>query len=401
METNDFGIVTPYDDNDTSVFDMIGDASGAKPVDITSGVGNTDMPDVFADEEDEPVSKTEPKGGDAPTATVEEEELDVFSIDTEDDKAKEEEPADDTPEDEEAEGNIYGSFAQDLISSGVYDELGEGEELPTDTESLKEFVHKQKVKAADDYLIKFLSQKGQEYYDAFRAIFVNGVHPEEYFSTLIKDSDVLSLDLEKEENQEKVVRKYYAEVKGLSGSKLERLIGGMKEDGELNDEAITAMEHFEDSKKKELREKEEAKIQDAQRKVQVRQHFNHTVNSFLQEKLTTKEVDGVVLTETVAESVSRFLTAPAYRLPSGEVITEVEKFVMDLTKPENIETAIKIAILKDNNFDFKKIKIKDKAKDAAKDSLFASLAKSKARESATSKSKPQIDNFTTHLKKNY
>ena len=79
---------------------------------------------------------------------------------------------------------------------------------------------------------EFLGQFGEEYVNAFNAIFANGVNPREYFNTFNKIENLAELDLTKEENQKAIIRQYFAE-QDLESSEVDKEIERLTSFGEL------------------------------------------------------------------------------------------------------------------------------------------------------------------------
>src|SRR5690606_9849405 len=102
--------------------------------------------------------------------------------------------------------------------------------------------------------------------------------------------------------------------------------------------------------------------------------------------------DGFKFDKSVADRVMATLTQDSWRLPNGELITDFQKFMMELSRPENIDIAIKIALLKEHNFDFSKLQLK-KA-NLEKNKLFSNLAQKNKTINRKSVAKSQFDDFT-------
>src|SRR5690606_16101188 len=219
--------------------------------------------------------------------------------------------------------------------------------LPTTGEEFAKRFEKESIRKANENLQNFLSRFGQDRLDAFRAIFVNGVDPKEYFSIASAPEDIFTLDMEQESNQKKVVKKYYQEVLGLSEGRADKLIQSLIEDGELDSEAVTALGKFRETHEQRLAELERQRVEAEQQKLQNKQMFINQVNDVISKKIQEKEIDGFKFDKSVADRVMATLTQDSWRLPNGELITDFQKFMMELSRPENIDIAIKIALLKE------------------------------------------------------
>ena len=300
-----------------------------------------------------------------------------------------EEENEDTTSSEE-QTSPFEDISKELLTLGIFTE-DEEDPLPTTGEDLAKRFEKESVRKTNENLSNFLSKFGKDKLDAFRAIYVNGVDPKEYFSISAKPEDILSLDMEQESNQKRVVKKYYQEVLGHSETRTDKLIQMLIDDGELDGEAVTALDKFKTSRDTELQRLEDARIAAEQQKLQEKQFFTENVNKFISAKVNEKDIDGFKFDKNVSEQINRSMTQGAWKLPSGEIITDFEKFIADLSRPENIEIAFKIALLRENNFDFSKMQLK-KA-NIEKNKAFSSLVqknKTINRNSSTQK----VDSFS-------
>ena len=65
----------------------------------------------------------------------------------------------------------------------------------------------------------------------------------------------------------------------------------------------------------------------------------------MQEKLKTKEFDGIPINLTLANELQDFLLVDKWKTPSGETLTDFDRVILDLKKPENHSQKVKIAML--------------------------------------------------------
>ena len=387
--TNDFGIVDNSTDSFLDMFDGGADditPATDEPKSVTPAVeapvvGSADAGEVAIVEDGTGVSED-----DDPIASIFGETVDEGGANEEPDDTEE------AQETEEADSDsTFVSISQELVSLGVFSE-DEDDPLPTTGEEFAKRFEKESIRKANENLQNFLSRFGQDRLDAFRAIFVNGVDPKEYFSIASAPEDIFTLDMEQESNQKKVVKKYYQEVLGLSEGRADKLIQSLIEDGELDSEAVTALGKFRETHEQRLAELERQRVEAEQQKLQNKQMFINQVNDVISKKIQEKEIDGFKFDKSVADRVMATLTQDSWRLPNGELITDFQKFMMELSRPENIDIAIKIALLKEHNFDFSKLQLK-KA-NLEKNKLFSNLAQKNKTINRKSVAKSQFDDFT-------
>ena len=87
---------------------------------------------------------------------------------------------DDENEDENNEGTQFTALANDLYKLGVFtDEDGDQEPVTTAEDFLERF-NAEKKKGASELVQNFIGQFGEDYQEAFDAIFVKGVNPKDY-----------------------------------------------------------------------------------------------------------------------------------------------------------------------------------------------------------------------------
>ena len=61
--------------------------------------------------------------------------------------------------------------------------------------------------------------------------------------------------------------------------------------------------------------------------------------------MKNKEFDGIPLNPKLAGELQDFLTIDKYKTNSGETLTEFDKTILELKRPENHEKKVKIALL--------------------------------------------------------
>jgi len=257
-------------------------------------------------------------------------------------KEKEEEEGGETKDKE----NIFSALAKDLFERGVFakDENDEDDVVIDTAEDFLERFQYEKNRDAIGIIDKFLGKFGEDYQNAFQAIYVKGVNPKDYFGAFNNIKDFASLDLTSETNQLAVIRQTLTD-QGLEGEDITKEIERLKNYGDLD----TVAQRYH----KVLVKKEEAKLaqleQEAETKNQqlgaVKSQYVKNVNTVLQDKLKSKEFDGIPLNPKLAQEVQDFLITDKYRTPSGETLTEFDRTILDLKKPENHPKKVKLALL--------------------------------------------------------
>lgn len=267
--------------------------------------------------------------------------------------------------------NQFEALSNDLFELGIFTK-SDDEESPKTPEEFKERFVKEVANQANAQVYNFLMQKhGQEGVDMFNSIFVNGVSPEQYLQAYAKIESLQNIDIEKEPNQERVYRTYYKKL-GWSDDKIDSKLQKLKDYGDLADEAKEIHEKLIEQEQQDFERAEQQSIQNQRRIATERAQYGQSINQILVDKLKDKEFDGIPLTDKVAREAFDELYTEKFQLPNGEKLTEFDRYILELRRPENYETKIKLWLLAKNNFDLSKVKAKALAKESNK--LFNSLA---------------------------
>lgn len=190
----------------------------------------------------------------------------------------------------------------------------------------------------------FIAQFGEDYKAAFEAIYVKGVNPKDYFGVYNTLVNFAELDISNEDNQVKVMRQALAD-QGFEAEDIDTEIERLKNYGDL--EAVAARNHKVLVKKdaRRLEEMEAKAQQDLQIKAQIKNQYVQNVQSVLADKLKAKEFDGIPLNPKLATELQDFLLVDKWKTASGETLTDFDRTILDLKKPENHATKVKIALL--------------------------------------------------------
>ena len=244
------------------------------------------------------------------------------------------------PENEESQ---FSALSRDLFKLGVFTEEEDEEPITTPEQFLEKF-KSEKIKGANEMVDNFIGQFGEDYKQAFDAIFVKGVDPKEYFGTYNNIVNFAELDLTREDNQETVVRQSLLN-QDWAPEEVSEEIERLKNIGDLE---IVAKRHHKGLVKKEaqkLQELEQKAEQQLQQKQYMKQQYIQNVQTVLQEKLKAKEFDGIPLNPQLTNELQDFLLNDKWKTPQGELLTDFDKTILDLKKPENHTQKVKVALL--------------------------------------------------------
>jgi hypothetical protein len=300
-----------------------------------------------------------------------------------------EESTDDETSDDESTESPFSSLSKDLFKLGVFSKEDDDEEEPITTpEQFLERFNAEKKKGAIEVVNNFIGQFGEEYQNAFDAIFVKGVSPKDYFGTFNKIQSFAEMDLADEANQTAVIKQALTD-QGFDPEDITTEVERLKNYGDLES---VATKHHKVLVKKEaakLQQLEQEKEQQLQAQAQYKQQYTQNINNVLQEKLKTKEFDGIPLNPKLVGELQDFLVTDRYKTPTGEMLTEFDRTILDLKRPENHEKKVKVGLLlkileKDPTLStIQKTGITKKSNE-----LFGEVAR-QAQKSAVKSSKPQ------------
>jgi hypothetical protein len=259
-----------------------------------------------------------------------------------------EEPApivENSEEEEEVETTQFTALTNDLYKLGVFttDEGETPEPVNTPEEFLERFTNEKK-KGAQEIVQNFIGQFGEDYQDAFDAIFVKGVNPKDYFTTYNNVVGFAEMDLSIEDNQIVIMKQALAN-QGFDPEDIETEVERLKNYGDL--ESVATKNHKvlvkkEAAKLQELEAKSEAELQ---QKTQIRNKYIENVQTILQEKVKTKEFDGIPINPKLAGELQDFLLVDKWKTPSGETLTDFDRAILDMKRPENHAMKVKLGLI--------------------------------------------------------
>jgi len=276
-----------------------------------------------------------------------------FLGDDDDDEETEEDVATPTPAkakaEEEEEDDVaespFVSLSKDLFKLGVFTQDDDEEDAVIETpEQFLEKFNAEKKKGAIEIVDNFIGQFGEDYQKAFDAIFVKGVDPKDYFGVYNNVVNFAELDLSNEDNQVRVIKQALTD-QGFDTEDVTTEIERLRNYGDLE---TVASKHHKVLVKKEaakLQQMEQQSEQILQQKAMIRNQYIQNVQSVLQDKLKTKEFDGIPLNPKLASELQDFLLVDKYKTQSGETLTDFDKTILELKRPENHALKVKVGLL--------------------------------------------------------
>jgi hypothetical protein len=151
------------------------------------------------------------------------------------------------------------------------------------------------------------------------------------------------------------MRAYYKELK-WDDERINSKIQKLKDYGDLEEEAKSYHEVLLNKEKETAAQIEQKKIDEQKQEKDRDIATAKSLQRIITEKLKTQEIDGVPLTQKDAEEVFAYLTNKPYKLASGEKLTEFDKDILELNRPENHELKIKLGLLLRKKLDLTSVK---------------------------------------------
>ena len=252
--------------------------------------------------------------------------------------------ADEEDDNESNEGTQFTALANDLYKLGVFTDEDEDQGPITTAEDFLERFNAEKKKGAAEIVENFIGQFGEDYQEAFDAIFVKGVNPKDYFGTYNQVVNFAEMDLSDEGNQVRIMKQALAN-QGFDSEDIETEVERLKNYGDL--ESVATKHH------KVLVKKEAAKLQqmeakaeqELQQKQAVKNQYINNVQSILQDKVKSKEFDGIPINPKLATELQDFLLVDKWKTPTGETLTDFDRAILDMKRPENHEMKVKVGLL--------------------------------------------------------
>ena len=252
---------------------------------------------------------------------------------------------DSNEDDEDGVPNQFEALSKDLLKLGVFSQDEDEEETAIDSpEAFLEKFQAEKKKGAIEIVNNFIGQFGEDYQEAFDAIFVKGVSPKDYFGAYNQIQSFSEMDLSDESNQVAVIKQALTD-QGFDPEDVTTEVERLKNYGDL--ETVAAKHHKvlikkEASKLQQLEQDKQAQLQQQQA---IKQQYLQNVNQVLQDKIKAKEFDGIPINPKLAGELQDFLVTDKYKTASGETLTDFDRTILELKRPENHEKKVKLALL--------------------------------------------------------
>jgi len=254
------------------------------------------------------------------------------------------EPTDEDEDEDDDQSSKFAALSNDLFNLGVFNKE-EDEEVSINTpEEFLERFNAEKKKGATELVQNFIGQFGEDYQQAFDSIYVKGVDPKEYFGAYNKVVSFSEMDLSKEQNQVSIMKQALTD-QGFEPEDISKEIERLENYGDL--ETVATRHHKvlvkKEAKKLQQLDKEAEQVQE--QKTQIRNQYINNVQTILSDKLKEKEFDGIPINSNLANELQDFLLVDKWKTPAGENLTDFDRAILDLKRPENHEMKVKVGLL--------------------------------------------------------
>jgi hypothetical protein len=377
---NLFSISSTQDIDETTLKELFlnGGSPAGNPEDIKGIESNEE-------ENDNPPAKQQPKQKKDAKAIVAEEEKedrakteqdlkDLFLGSQEEDEDEEGKPSHfknqnpskgskQTPqqqEEDEDEDDYTGPFAElhkELLNMGVFTtDEGEEEYQITTPQEFQERWERESQKKAMNTLYDFLEARhGEEGLRVFEDIFQRGVSPQDYLSQYVRLQSVQNMDLQDEANQEQVLRMYY-EAQGLDRELVNKKIQKHKDYSDMDEEAEIAHKWLVANEERQMQGLVRDQEARDKAKQQYQQHYHASLSQILNNAIKERNINGFPVTEKAAREIFDYVYTPKYRLGNQDDLTDFDKAILELRKPENYRLKVLIGLVLKSDGDLSKVK---------------------------------------------
>lgn len=247
-------------------------------------------------------------------------------------------------EENSVDDNTLAEIAEGLYKANIFTKESEDETAPTTQEEFIEKFNREKEIGAELLIEEFASKHGEDYRKAFDAIFVDGVSPKEYLSRFEQIQSFKGMDLADEDNQVQIVKAALTK-QGWEDEDIKEKIKSLKLNSELEADATRYHKVLVKTEERDLVLLQEKSKRELLEKQTLATQYSNSIHNILSEKLKTKDFDGIPVTKEVAQKTQDFLDNKKWKLPTGELITDFDYAILELNKPQNHETKVKLGLL--------------------------------------------------------
>lgn len=266
--------------------------------------------------------------------------------------------------------NTFNSLLKSLEKKGIMRPTNSDWKVESEDDLIQRFEYEGQMRASE-MLDSLFSKYGENNRKFVEDIVLKGLDPFSYLESAKDIATLENLDVDDEDNLRQVYLEYEVQILGNSIDKAKKNLKRIEDSGDLEDEGRDAYEELKKLKEIQLERNIKVKEQEEKQKNLFKQQTKVAIESFLKDSLKTKNFDGVQVTSQDASDMMDYLTIDRYQLPDGSTISEFDKDLLELRRPENLKTKMKLALLLKNKLKLDRIKLDEKSNEST--SLFNSL----------------------------
>lgn len=278
------------------------------------------------------------------------------------------------PKEEEVDIDVidtFNSLFSSLEEKGLVSKVPEDWSIETEEDIAERFQYEGKV-IASNYLEKLFSNYGDQNRKFVEDIVLKGLDPFEYLSEAKVINDFSNIDLEDEEVLKNVYLQYETQVLGTSPDKAKRNLKRIVDSGDLEEEGAEAHKELLKLKNQELENMASEKERKKESAVLVKEEAKKEVLDFINLANSKQTLNGVKVSGQELQDLFNYATEDRYSL-DGQLITEFDKDLLELRKPENIEQRVFLMYLLKNKFNIDRVALEKENRETK--GLFESLKK--------------------------
>ena len=152
------------------------------------------------------------------------------------------------------------------------------------------------------------------------------------------------MDLSKEQNQVSIMKQALSD-QGFEPEDISKEIERLQNYGDLDTVATRHHKVLVKKEAKKLQQLDNEAAQVQEQKTHIKNQYVQNVQSILSEKLEEKEFDGIPINSNLANELQDFLLVDKWKTPAGENLTDFDRAILDLKRPENHEMKVKVGLL--------------------------------------------------------
>lgn len=241
----------------------------------------------------------------------------------------------------------FQSIAQEFFTLGILTtDEGEEEQGITTQDQLLERFQYEKEKSGIKYVYdNIISKHGDEGIKMFNSIFIDGMHPEDYFQTTSTTLSLKNYDLTDDQNKRTIFAERLRQ-QGYSEDTIKRHVNRSFELGELEEDAKEAHEFLlKQQEAIEAQKLEQAKVIELQKK-QFKDLYLTNVKTEITNSLKKRDLGNLPITDKAARELEDYLTTETHQLKTtGEKLTKFDIDILSLRDPKNHSKKVVLAYL--------------------------------------------------------